>query len=78
MSHSPKFALAAASVAIAAALVVGLTGCAVKLGAEPGSPPLAAAPYVGVFTGQFVDGRPLYRLPSILVIGSRSVVGPDN
>ena len=33
-------------------------------------------PYVGVFTGEFVDGVPLYRFPAIHVVGSRSSVAP--
>lgn len=55
-------------------LVVGLAGCA------SGPAPMAerdarrATPYVGVFTGEFVDGTPLYRFPTIEVIGSRRSV----
>jgi len=75
MSHSLKSEIAAKWVA-AAALVLGLTGCAAELGTKPSSSPLEAAPYVGVFTGEFVDGRPLYRFPPILVIGSRNSVEP--
>ena len=44
-------------------LIVGLAGCA-----------STAAPktdYVGVFTGEYVDGRPLYRFPAIEVVGTR-------
>jgi hypothetical protein len=63
-------------VAVATALVLGLAGCAAELGPKPSSSPLEAAPYVGVFTGEFVDGRPLYRFPRILVIGSRDRVRP--
>ena len=77
MSHSPLSEIAAIWVAVATALVLGLAGCAAELGPKPSSPPVEAAPYVGVFTGEFVDGKPLYRLPPILVIGLRSTVGPD-
>jgi hypothetical protein len=28
-------------------------------------------PYVGEFTGEYVDGKPLYRFPAIEVIGRR-------
>ena len=31
---------------------------------------------VAVFTGTFVDGMPLYRLPRMEVVVSRSSVGP--
>jgi len=78
MSHLPRPKIPAIWIAVAIALVFGLAGCAAELGTKPSSLPLGAAPYVGVFTGEFVDGKPLYRLPSILVIGSRSSVAPDN
>jgi hypothetical protein len=77
MSHSPRSEFAAIWIALATALVLGLAGCAAELVSKPSSSPLEATPYVGVFTGEFVDGKPLYRLPAILVIGSRSSVGPD-
>jgi hypothetical protein len=79
MSPSPRSEIAAAWVAVATALALGLAGCATELGPKPSSSPSEAAPYVGVFTGEFVDGRPLYRFPPILVIGSRIYgVEPDN
>lgn len=59
------------ALAAAALLIVGLAGCASQLTPKPD-----AAPYVGVFTGEFVDGRPLYRLPTIEVVGLRSRVAP--
>ena len=77
MSHLPRFEIAATWVALAFALALVLTGCAAELGPKPSNSPLEAVPYVGVFTGEFVDGRPLYRFPSILVIGSRNGVEPD-
>jgi hypothetical protein len=57
-------------------LVVGLVGCASELAPRPNGPPAGAAPYVGVFTGELVDGKPLYRFPAIEVVGSRSSSGP--
>jgi hypothetical protein len=79
MSHSPTSELVAVWVAVATALVLGLAGCAAGPGPKPTSSHLEVAPYVGVFTGEFVDGRPLYRFPPILVIGSRIYgVGPDH
>jgi hypothetical protein len=70
-------ARAATLIAVATVLVLGLGGCAAELGSKPGSSAPEAAPYVGVFTGEFVDGKPLYRLPPIYVVGSRRNVGPD-
>lgn len=65
---------ARAVLAMAALLMVGIAGCA----SEPtrNHPPADAAPYVGVFTGEFVDGKPLYRLPAIEVVGSPSSIEP--
>jgi hypothetical protein len=67
--------LARAAFAAGALLIVGLAGCASVLTPEPNRPPEDAAPYVGVFTGEFVDGKPLYRFPTIEVVGSRSRIG---
>jgi hypothetical protein len=55
-----------ARLGIAAFVVLGLAACA--------SAPMAGRPYVGVFTGEFVNGLPLYRLPTIEVVGSRRSV----
>ncbi len=62
--------------AAGALLIVGLAGCASELTRNPNHPPADTAPYVGMFTGEFVDGKPLYRFPPIEVVGSRSSVGP--
>jgi len=56
-----------ASIAFATLLVVGLAGCAAGVREGPVSPVAE-----GVFTGEYVDGKPLYRFPSSVVIGSRS------
>jgi hypothetical protein len=56
----PRFAARATALCV---LALCIAGCAMQ----------AAKPaYVGVFTGEFVDGLPLYRLPSIDVIGWRA------
>ncbi len=57
--------------AVVALVIVGLAGCATELTPSPGN---SAAPYVGVFTGEYVDGKPLYRLPTIEVVGLRSSI----
>ena len=54
--------------AVVTFLVLALGGCA--------GPATRAEPYVGTFTGEFVDGKPLYRFPAIYVVGSRGSVGP--
>jgi hypothetical protein len=56
-------------VTVFAILMLGIAGCASELPIPGG--PATKAPYVGIFTGEFVDGRPLYRLPPIEVVGSR-------
>jgi hypothetical protein len=63
-----------AGFAMVALLIVALAGCA----SEPSRVPAEAAAYVGVFTGEFVDGKPLYRFPTIEVVGSRSAIGPGS
>lgn len=59
-----------------ALLIAALAGCASQLTPKPADPRTHAAPYVGVFTGEFVEGKPLYRFPTIEVVGSRSSIGP--
>ena len=62
--------------ATVALLIIGLAGCASELTSRPDRLPADAVAYVGVFTGEFVDGKPLYRFPTIEVVGSRSSIGP--
>lgn len=68
-------AYAGTATAVAILLVLGLAGCAAELNRRPSSSAAEGAPYVGVFTGEYVDGKPLYRFPSIYVVGSRYSVG---
>jgi hypothetical protein len=79
--HRRKLAIerpdACALSAIVALLIAGLAGCAIELTPRPGTPSADVAPYVGVFTGRFVDGKPLYRFPTIEVVGWRSSVMDD-
>ena len=56
--------------AMVALLMVGLAGCASNLTSSD------AAPDEGVFTGEFVDGKRLYRFPTIVVVGTRSGIWP--
>jgi len=51
------------------AFALGIAGCA--------SAPTATTAYVGEFTGEFVDGVPLYRFPAIEVVGTRRSVDMD-
>ena len=67
-------ARAGLAIAIASVLVLGLAGCAAELNG-PRTPLPESVPYVGVFTGTYVDGKPLYRFPALYVVGSRSSVG---
>jgi hypothetical protein len=63
-------------IALAALLILGLAGCAPELTLRPVRPSMEAAPYVGMFTGEYVDGKPLYRFPAIDIIGWRSEGAP--
>jgi hypothetical protein len=65
-----------ARIAIAALFILGLGGCAPELTLRPVRPSMEAAPYVGVFTGEYVDGKPLYRFPAIEIIGWRNDAAP--
>jgi hypothetical protein len=56
----------ATRLALAAFIALAVAACA--------SAPSSGKAYVGVFTGEFVDGLPLYRLPAIEVVGSRRSV----
>ena len=64
------------ALATATFLIVGLAGCASELTPRPNRPAADTAPYVGVFTGEFVDGKPLFRFPPIEVVGSRGSIRP--
>ena len=77
MDDKPRPGLSCASTLAATVLVLGLSGCA-AVGPQPGRSASEASPYVGVFTGEFVDGKPLYRFPAIHVVGARSGAGPEN
>jgi hypothetical protein len=57
-------------------MVVGLAGCATQT--QQLNDRSAESLPLAVFTGKFVDGLPLYRLPRMEVIGSRSSIGPDS
>jgi len=56
-------------------LVAGLAACAADVSRIDRSTEPAA--YVGVFTGEYVDGKPLFHLPSIEVVGSRRNAATD-
>ena len=72
-----RLEIARIGIAVATVLILGLAGCAGGPGSKPGSSASQPVPYVGVFTGEFVDGRPVYRFPPLIVLGSRSSLGPD-
>ncbi len=66
---------AARSMAMAMALAIALAGCAASMSDRSSGPAAEETHYVGVFTGEYVDGKPLYRFPPIYVVGSRSGAG---
>jgi hypothetical protein len=59
-------------ISMAVAVAIALSACAAV---GPSSDERGA--YIGVFTGEFVDGLPLYRLPAIAVVGTRRSLAPD-
>ena len=58
-------------------LALALGGCAAGMRFNPGVPASEPVTYVGMFTGEFLDGMPLYRFPPIYVVGSRKSAAPD-
>jgi hypothetical protein len=64
-------------IAVLTILAFALGGCATGTGSNPGVPASEPVTYVGVFTGKFVDGMPLYQFPPIYVVGSRRSAAPD-
>ena len=77
MGRTPPPKFSGIWILAATLLGFGLAGCA-AVGPKPGSPVSEASLYVGVFTGEFVDGKPLYRFPAIHVVGTRSGAGLED
>jgi hypothetical protein len=72
--------LAPISVQLSTPLVVVALIATVALGAaaqaadlQPVSKVFAKAQVVGVFTGEYVNGTPVYRLPPVIVVANREV-----
>jgi len=57
-------------------LAFGLAGCAAERSSMASRSDAEDTRYVGVFTGEFVEGKPLYRFPAIHVVGSRNSIAP--
>jgi hypothetical protein len=55
--------MARAAIVLSILATLALGGCATA--------PDTAQSYVGVFSGEYVDGLPLYRFPVIDVVGKR-------
>jgi hypothetical protein len=63
---------------LGAIIVAGIAAVAFVGGsAVPAAAPSALPPVVGVFTGRFDRGIPVYRLPSISVSADRGVAARD-
>jgi hypothetical protein len=73
-THIVRNAVAALSIVLVAGALIGSTSWNSAKEA-PATAPVAkvAAPVVGVATGEFDNGAPVYRLPSVAVTVSRSV-----
>ena len=65
-AHSSSILL---PVALIATVALGATAEAADL--RPPSRASANAQLVGLFTGEYVDGAPVYRLPPVIVVASR-------
>ena len=69
--------MAQSGIAVATLLAFGVASCAAERGSIASTSDAEAISYVGVFTGEFVDGKPLYRFPAIHVVGSRNSIAPE-
>jgi uncharacterized protein YjiS (DUF1127 family) len=58
-------------VALIATVALGAAAEAADL--RPASKASAKAPVFGVFTGEYVNGAPVYRLPPVIVVGTREI-----
>lgn len=75
-AHACRTTRSSMAMALAAVLVaLGIAGCAAGSGAGRVGAADERVPYVGVLTGEYVDGIPLVRFPTINVVGSRSSAG---
>ena len=55
-------------------IATGVLGAAAEAAdLQPGPKVFAKAQVVGVFTGEYVDGTPVYRLPPVIVVANREV-----
>jgi hypothetical protein len=72
----PRLGLAVTVLAaIAAAFVIAGSFWQSGIAAPESAPAARAAPAVGVFTGEYADGLPVYRLPSVRVVARRGGAG---
>jgi hypothetical protein len=58
-------------VALIATVTLGAAAEAADL--QPASNASVKAPVAGVFTGEYVNGTPVYRLPPVIVVANREV-----
>jgi hypothetical protein len=72
LAHDPV--QSATCMAMIALVCLASSACAIESRRESNAEFPRDKPYVGLFTGEYVDGKPLYRFPSINVVGSRSTV----
>jgi hypothetical protein len=77
MARAASSILVIVSVTFALSLAAGGAAAAPVAGDAAAAPAAHGAPHakqdIGVFTGTFVNGMPLYRLPPINVVAHRSV-----
>jgi hypothetical protein len=83
-SPGASIGIPAALAALAAASVVAVLWTANGMRTSAGEPAApeargaaaVASPMVGTFTGEFVDGMPVYRLPPVTVVAERDAGTP--
>jgi len=75
-SFQPSVLLSRPLTELSTHLVVVALIASVALGAAAEAAdlqPVAKAQVVGVFTGEYVNGTPVYRLPQVIVVANREV-----
>jgi hypothetical protein len=58
---------------VALIATVALDTAAEAADLRPASKASANAPVIGLFTGEYVNGAPVYRLPPVIVVGTREI-----
>jgi uncharacterized protein YjiS (DUF1127 family) len=73
--HRRRIAVQLSTLLLVVALIatVALGAAAEAADLRPASKASANAPVIGLFTGEYVNGAPVYRLPPVIVVATREI-----